>query len=893
MNLDHEATPRTATRLALFAALGLLPLAAEVAAEWQNVGLSYVRARRFDNEAMPPYGPQAGDQFGWSLATGDFDGDGTDDLATGIPFDDCLEGSGPVDCGSVVVRYGIPGSGLGTGLAEQILNQQESGHPELAEVSDQFGWALAACDLNGDGFDDLAVGVPLEDLPFGLNLTIVDSGVVAIYYGTAAGLATPATTVLSSNGIQAAQQQLGFALACGDFDLDGFDDLVVGVPGAVVNNLPGAGKIRVYPGSPTGVGAGPITIHQDTLPIEGIAEAGDRFGEALAVGDFDRLNTFYPDLAIGAPGENEGAGAVHWIRGSFGGLDATFNFVFDLLAFGADPEAGDRFGHALAAGDFDGDSYDDLAIGVPHDDQGALLNTGSVFVAYGQSTWALNFVHTQSFDQDGLLGADHSESNDEFGWALASGDFDGDGRADLAIGHPFEDITGGPSDGAVSVTVGAPFGFSGLHRRLFASGADGIPGSVIEHHRRGRPQRPRDRHADGEPARRGRCRCRGRGLRFSLRRRLRGRRFPLLERLRPVAGGRRLSPFDSACPDRSSPRPAAPPRRARGARGTGGSMRFTGFGLLGTHFLATASSFDGLRALGVAAMVWIALADARPASALDSNVGLSSVRAQRFGRADLPNANAAGNDRFSFAFAVGDFDGDGASDLASGAPTSDGASATPVDECGQVVVRYGRIGAGLEEGLAPVALGQFLGGGFPEAGDLFGRSLAACDLDGDGFDDLAVGVPLEDLTLGLNLTIVDSGVVEVYYGSSAGLAPPAGAVLSNNSIQAAGQRLGWVLACGDFDGDGFDDLVAGIPGGVVDNLAGAGRIRVWPGSPTGVGTACRVPPRPGTRSASSSPSAISTTTASPTSRSPFPGRSRRRRASPSEWSRSSTGRRPA
>ena len=481
MTPNHESTTPTTARLVLFAALGLLPLAAEVAAQSMTVGLSSVRARRFDNEAIPPYGPQAGDQFAWALATGDFDGDGADDLATGIPFDDCLEESGPVDCGSVVVRYGIPGSGLGTGLAEQILNQQESGHPEVAEHRDVFGWALAACDLNGDGFDDLAVGVPLEDLALGLNLTIVDSGVVAIYYGSGAGLAIPATTVLKSNSIQAAQQQLGFALACGDFDVDGADDLVVGVPGAVVSDQPGAGKIRVYPGSPTGVGAGAFTIHQDTLLIEGVAEAGDRFGEALAVGDFDRLKTFYPDLAIGAPGENEGAGAVHWIRGSFVGLNVEFNFVFDLLAFGATPEADDRFGHALAAGDFDGDFFDDLAIGAPGKDKGALSNTGFVFVAYGQSTWALNFLHTQSFDQDGLFGAGHSESDDEFGSALASGDFDRDGRADLAIGHPFEAITGGPSDGAVSVSVGAPAGLTGSRRRLFASGVEGIPGSAIEH----------------------------------------------------------------------------------------------------------------------------------------------------------------------------------------------------------------------------------------------------------------------------------------------------------------------------------------------------------------------------------------------------------------------------
>ena len=180
---------------------------------------------------LPSYVPQAEDHFAYTLAAGDFNGDGADDLATGIPFDDCLADVGPVNCGSVVVRYGVPGAGLATGLADQILNQQESGSPDPAEAEDFFGWALAACDFDFDGFDDLAVGVPREDLTLGGTLTIVDSGIVEIYYGTSAGLASPASAVLKSNGIESGQQRLGEALACGDFDSDGFDDLVVGLPG--------------------------------------------------------------------------------------------------------------------------------------------------------------------------------------------------------------------------------------------------------------------------------------------------------------------------------------------------------------------------------------------------------------------------------------------------------------------------------------------------------------------------------------------------------------------------------------------------------------------------------------------------------------------------------------
>src|SRR4029077_13682084 len=92
----------------------------------------------------------------------------------------------------------------------------------------------------------------------------------------------------------------------------------------------------------------------------------------------------------------------------------------------------DRFGMSLSNGDYDGDGYSDLAIGVPYD----LVNgvkAGAVQVLYGsadgptaggQPVW--NQSHT------GI--ADAPEAGDNFGWSLTSADFDGDGYRDLAIG---------------------------------------------------------------------------------------------------------------------------------------------------------------------------------------------------------------------------------------------------------------------------------------------------------------------------------------------------------------------------------------------------------------------------------------------------------------------------
>jgi hypothetical protein len=448
-----------------------------------NVGLSSVRAQRFANEALPPYVPQQVDLFGLALAAGDFNDDGADDLATGIPRDDCMAGIGPVDCGSVVIRYGVPGVGLASGLADQILNQQEIGSLDPAEEGDFFGWALAACDFDADGFDDLAVGVPKEDLLLGGTVTIEDSGIVEIYSGSRGGLISPASAVLKSNGIQSVRQLLGWALACGRFDSAIFADLVVGVPGATVNNLVGAGRIRFYPGSLAGLGAGVISIDQDSADMAGVAEAGDAFGEALAIGSFD-INGI-PDLAIGVPGENEAAGAVQVISGGVGGINTDFNFIFLEDALGGVPEAGDQFGHALAMGDFDHDGRDDIAIGVPLEDLGFAEETGNVGIVYGQSSFFPPFLRSQGFDQDAILGAGNTESDDLFGFALASGDFDRDGYDDLAIGHPQEDNAGasdGDRDGSVTVIMGAPaVGLSPARRRHLAAAHDGTPGDLGEH----------------------------------------------------------------------------------------------------------------------------------------------------------------------------------------------------------------------------------------------------------------------------------------------------------------------------------------------------------------------------------------------------------------------------
>jgi hypothetical protein len=103
---------------------------------------------------------------------------------------------------------------------------------------------------------------------------------------------------------------------------------------------------------------------------------------------------------------------------------------------GSNDEASDMFGRALAVGDFDGDGFADLAIGVPNEDQDGITNTGMVVVFYGGQV-GLDRGRFEKFTQNSVAGA-ANEDFDQLGYTLAAGDLDGDGFDDLAVGLPFE-----------------------------------------------------------------------------------------------------------------------------------------------------------------------------------------------------------------------------------------------------------------------------------------------------------------------------------------------------------------------------------------------------------------------------------------------------------------------
>lgn len=387
------------------------------------------------------------------MAAGDFNGDGQVDVLVGAAF-----GDGPdnarADAGEVLIFLGPFRMGetrdASAGDNDAVIYGRNAG--------DQAGRAVASDDFNGDGFDDIIIGVPFDDGPDGDR---EDAGEAVVIFGSAdlgaavreIDLHDGADVSISGPGAGALT---GFSLASGELNGDAYADLVVGsfqAEGA--SGLGEAGAVHVIYGAPDLPASIDTSVGEADINVYGPVEDG-WLGETVNTGDFngdgldDLLLTaaFAPTVA-----GDEGGGQVSVILSPLAPMIDLSAGIADYTIYGEGE--GDQIGHSSASGDVDGDGLDDMLLGAVSSDGPDDVSklAGEAVLIHGSSLQPR--VDVAAGDADTI--AYGTATVDRLGRSAALGDVDGDGLADLILGLPGADSIN-PSvvdSGAIYVVYGS------------------------------------------------------------------------------------------------------------------------------------------------------------------------------------------------------------------------------------------------------------------------------------------------------------------------------------------------------------------------------------------------------------------------------------------------------
>ena len=701
---------------------------------------------------------------------GDVNGDGFADVAVGLD-----RGA----AGNFRLYYGSAGGLQATGFFEQ------------AAIGGGYAdHVRPAGDVNGDGYDDVLVGSSHAPASlFYCGSSTANTGAVEIYYGSSTGLIYSNRQIALGCQVVSANSGFGAAIStAGDINADGYDDILIGAYGVDLQFVGVVGAVWVGYGSPSGLPTSSGLISYFGMPRIDGHNVGGLFGASVsAAGDLNADG--YADIAVGAPNDGtygSGSGIARVFKGGAAGVDTATTLWFESsgvvnghmgtsitpagdqngdgrpdllvgeatridLVTGVNPPIGAFISQTLpydvpthfqceTAGDVNGDGMSDMVVGEWGYSNGEALE-GRLLVHYGggdgpapSASWEITTALTNPY----------------FGWSVASvGDLNGDGLDDIAVGSPsWDNFSTFENDcGMVLVYYGTLTGPSTTYDWwYFGSSGDGVGISVAS---------AGDVNGDG----------------FG---------DLVVGAHQPGAGnGKALVWYGH------STGPSVSPDRVL----TGATFD--------AHFGSSVACAGDVNGDGYA--------DVAVGAPLDEDLTVLPTPLSGEGRAFLYLGSAGGlatspvwSDRGgqvdahygSTVVSIGDANGDGFSDLAVTAPDFDTKSGPiTIADTGRLWIFSGRPGA------TPLLFHSTLTG--PVSGR-FGHSAAgAGDVNGDGYSDLVVGAPNWNT----------QGWAAVYGGSSSGIS--AAGLWSQAGVEAFGGYGSSVSSAGDINGDGLSDVLIG------------------------------------------------------------------------------------
>ncbi len=709
-------------------------------------------------------GEQEDSTFASSVSSaGDVDGDGYSDVVVGAFFYDTIDGGGAVvDRGGAIFLY----QGSATGL-DPVAQQIDSG-----QAVSRFGTSVSSAgDVNSDGFSDVIVGAWwYNTVSGGFN-----AGAAFLYMGSAGGLNPTAIQFDSGSG----GENFGIAVSnAGDVNGDGYGDFVVGAErydDNVIGNL-FVGAVFVYFGSNTGVNPSPQRIDGNgALGLFGksVSHAGDVNGDG------------YSDIVVDDQTD------THYLHlGGAGGLDAV-----PILIDGSSENT--VFVFPTGAGDINGDGFNDLVIGAPGyntvDENGtALVGAGAVFTMLGSTNGLITTEQRIDGDQ---ASAWHGIS------VSSGGDVDGDGFDEIVVAAPYYSPPDG--GGGFFSEAGAIFVYPGnaggtiMTPQLIHIGQDNA-------HFGGSVSSAGDINGDGY----------GDVVVGA----------PEYDTTAPDAGAFFLylgSPGGLNTPPQQFDGDQTWSSFSRGVT-SAGDVNDDGFddvlisqtGLVYLHLGSAgglgpvSQQFDGDGIFGIGIGV-SSSGDVNSDGYDDVVFGAQNTVLLHFGSdtglnpIPLQLDDVQPGSGFGSSVSIpGDINGDGYQDVAVSAPGYD-----TVDDNGVVLINAGAILIYFGDANGLTTTPQLLDGQLP-SGSIGGLISGLDDVNGDGYDDLIVGNAGFDPLDENGVELANAGAIFIYQGGPGGL-NPAPQRIDGDQVPA---QLGYsVSGGGDFNGDGYQDVLAGAP----------------------------------------------------------------------------------